>query len=686
MLWCVAWIPLAVAPVLLLLLIQVQFLPFHSLFVTWTQRLALLVDLWLIWWLWGKVRSGREVDGARQKWVPHISSAARFASILAVILFAGTVATFSGEWQEVYLASWQVLPAPNEWATQQPFRDWIVNSKKLSLHDWVFNSPVDPTTRRRLLPFSDTLVLTGFNVLEGLGIDDPEKSKWRDFVYLARGRNLKGAIFDFASLPRVDFTGADLEGASFRSAQLDRNSFDGAALRRTSLDLAQLKGASFRCERLPGNKLRCAKLQGASLDRAELEGARLDSAQLQGASLDGAQLRGATLIGADFQGASLIDAELRGALLGGAEFQDAQLDNAHLQGAQFDNAHLQGARLDGADLQGALLFSAQLQNASLSRTQLQGAQLDNAHLQGASLNSVQLQGASLQDAQLRGASLIGAQLQGALLDSAQLQGTSLDGADFQGASLERAKLWGASFYTAQLQGASLRYAQLWGASLDHAQFQGASLQDAQLQGASLQQATLRATDLSNALLWRSDHGSGGDVAAIKLPNSPDQWSPLVDEGEVLPWNDKAYHRLRDMLEFLPPGRLRDQTLDRIEILDCTNPDKTLAPCDPSVTSPPEAAAWQKSLEAARVDEQAYALSLAKTLKELVCSGGDDAIHVLRGAGFQSRLEAAGLAASDLIDGLTNKDSKNCPVPPSLIDADKAELLRIKEDAIKKPGG
>ena len=162
---------------------------------------------------------------------------------------------------------------------------WVVNSKKLSLHDWVFNSNVDPTTRRRLLPFSSTLVLTGFNVYEGLGIDDPAKVKWRDFVFLA-GRDLKGAIFDFASLPRVDFTGAILEGASLRSAQLDRASFDGAQLQRASLVSAQLRGALFGCEQLQDNELRCAKLQGASLDRAQLEGVRLDSAQLQGASLD----------------------------------------------------------------------------------------------------------------------------------------------------------------------------------------------------------------------------------------------------------------------------------------------------------------------------------------------------------------------------------------------------------------
>ena len=176
------------------------------------------------------------------------------------------------------------------------------------------------------------------------------------------------------------------------------------------------------------------------------------------------------------------------------------------------------------------------------------------------------------------------------------------------------------------------------------------------------------------------------VEPDKLLNSPDQWLPVINEGKVLPWNDKAYHGLQDKLEFLPPGRLRDQALDRIGNLDCTNPDKTLAPCDPSITPPAEAAAWRNSLETARLGEQAYALALAKTLKELVCAGGDDAIHVLRGAGFQSRLEAAGPAAISLIDDLTSKDSKDCPVSAVLTDDDKAQLLRIKQDTIKKPGG
>jgi len=41
----IAWITLAIAPALLLLMMQIQFLPYHSSFVVWTQRVALGLDL-----------------------------------------------------------------------------------------------------------------------------------------------------------------------------------------------------------------------------------------------------------------------------------------------------------------------------------------------------------------------------------------------------------------------------------------------------------------------------------------------------------------------------------------------------------------------------------------------------------------------------------------------------------------
>jgi Pentapeptide repeats (8 copies) len=472
----VAFTTLAVAPLLLLLMMQLQFLPFHSSFITWTQRVVLILDLALIWWLWGTIRSGREIGGNRGALFRAgrvLGLATGFVLTVGAILFSAAVATFPGEWQEDHLPSAQIFPAikfgeeRDDQSTQQAaqsvwdwakgYWNWVRTSEKVSLHDWVFRSAVDETSRRRWLPFSNTLVLPGFNVLEGLGIDDPKKAEWRDFVFRARGRDLSGARFDFASLPRVDFTGAQLQGASLQWAQLDHVSFE--------------------------------------------------------------------------------------------------------------KAHLEGAYLGGAQLPGGNLRSAQLQGAWLQEAQLQGASLDDARLQGAYLTPAQLQ--------------------------------------------------------------------------------GASLVAAQLQGASLQSADMEATDLTGALLWRS-HGDNAHVANIRLIDLPDTWRPIwIDENFRVQkqWEGGAYESLRKMIESLQTGGLRNDALVRIRILDCANPDKTLASCDTSLPIPPEASAWRKSLEDARVADPAYTKALASVLKALVCSGADNALYILRNPAFTARLSAAYLSWS-----------------------------------------
>jgi hypothetical protein len=246
---------------------------------------------------------------------------------------------------------------------------------------------------------------------------------------------------------------------------------------------------------------------------------------------------------------------------------------------------------------------------------------------------------------------------------AELQGASLDDAKLQGASLDEAELQGASVDGAQLQGASLVDAELQGASVDGAQLQGASLDSAQLQGASLNLAALEAADLFEAHLWRTNPLLGpGVVSTVRM--SGENWLP----------DDKAYQALRTTLESLPPGGLRDAALKRIQRLNGSISEPMLASCVPSADPPTEAGKWRKTLEAARVDEQTYRKALAKTLKELVCSGGD-AIHVLRGTGFQIRLVAAGASAIGLIGELANKESKDCPVAASLTDPERGGFCR-----------
>ena len=362
-------------------------------------------------------------------------------------------------------------------------------------------------------------------------------------------------------------------------------------------------------------------------------------------------------------------------------------NRANLQNASFLQAQLQGASLVGSDLRGASLSGAQLQNASLAGAQLQGVRLDGAQLQGAVLTFAKMQGASLD----------GAHLQGALLESADLDGAVLTNAQLQGATLTLAQLQGATLDFAWLQGATLDSAQLQAASLDWAKLLGASLKSAQLQGASLRHAELVATDLSDALLWRADFGvlSKSDAAklvALRLPPASDQWLPVwIKSGiKVDAWGD-GYQDLRKGMKLIPAGPLRDKALDRIRRVDCANPDSTLAPCSPLADDTSQ----KKSLEDARVEDSAYAKTLAAVLKDLVCNGVDNgafyftgrpsivhdsAIYVLRGLAFSflaqtSRIGATGPEAPALIEDFIK--SKDCLVFTTLGDADKAALLQIQ---------
>lgn len=169
---------------------------------------------------------------------------------------------------------------------------------------------------------------------------------------------------------------------------------------------------------------------------------------------------------------------------------------------------------------------------------------------------------------------------------------------------------------------------------------------------------------------------------LHRPEWDPSWSkddPREGDG---PWNDEAYQDLLKKIKALAPG---SQALKHISRLDCANRDDDLASCDPdpSLEPPLKAAEWREELETAgRLSETDYAAALARVLKALVCSSDDDAIYVMRGNGFESRLEAAGGAASGLIDDLMNKSGKDCPVSASLTDADRAKLLQAKRDAEK----
>ena len=141
------------------------------------------------------------------------------------------------------------------WAGQD-FWDWVKTSKKFPCTIG-FSNP-----RRSVRAAAGSVIQHArparLNVYEGLSIDDPEKANGETFVFRARGRDLKGAIFDLRQPAESRLHRRRLQGASLVEAQLQGASLEGA----------QLQGASLASRRV-------AQLQGASLDDAQLQGASL---------------------------------------------------------------------------------------------------------------------------------------------------------------------------------------------------------------------------------------------------------------------------------------------------------------------------------------------------------------------------------------------------------------------------
>ncbi len=299
----IVWITIVFAPVVLLVLIQLKFLPYHNAVVTWVHRGVITVDVLLLWFFWGSIM--RAANRGRLRSIAAFS--VNVTLTIVVILFATLIATFPGEW----------LVDENPLATARIF-------KAKSTYELLFFGEVNELKGTRSSVWDNTLVLPDQDFVEDTTLDKV------DTTIPLRGRNLRGAVLIRTDLRRADFTGANLDDAQLTGSRLDQAKF-GCAKRGTKvIENAATCGAS---------------LQGAQLAWARLRGANFNSANLQGADFEGAQLQIASLEGADLRGAFLKRAQLLGASLKEAQLQGAFLDLAHMQGALLDNANFERASL-----------------------------------------------------------------------------------------------------------------------------------------------------------------------------------------------------------------------------------------------------------------------------------------------------------------------------------------------------
>jgi uncharacterized protein YjbI with pentapeptide repeats len=361
-----SWLTVVILPVVLLLYIQVSFLPYHDVSITWLHRCTLVFDILLLMSI-GIFLSRAESSFFKAFF--RASASNPFTVVLTSIVL-------------VLVSAFSFLTAtiPGE-ALDRVSRALLASGRGTA-----------GAADRFVLPFlAGSVDGTLFGIFHrNLVVNDTDLVVDKDVSPGEPSLRFRGRDLRYAHLER-----SDLHQADFTSARLDHARLSGADLR----------GIWLQCP-----DLGTMRLQGKALCPSAV-GADFTKAQLQEAHLSGTDLTGAS-----FAYARLAAADLRDATLTGADFGNAELDRADLSGG----VRAQGASFLVATLLGADLSGAKLQGADFTYAQMQGALLTQARLEGAKLRNVDLEGASLAEANLTGASLAGARIDGADLNGARI--------------------------------------------------------------------------------------------------------------------------------------------------------------------------------------------------------------------------------------------------------------------------
>jgi uncharacterized protein YjbI with pentapeptide repeats len=367
-----SWLTLVILPIVLIIYVQMVFLPYHSEIITWTHRISLVVDvamLTLIGIFLTRVETSFFSAFWRHTVAQPVACAVTAGVIGFVTLFSFFVATIPGEpldrlSQPLF---YKIGEDPEDRRGPKYYSGFMVPFLTVDRDGALFG------IFRRNLEVTDSDLVSDKEVTPG------------ERTITLRGRDLRYARFDRSDLHQVDFTGADISHASFY----------GADLRNAWLQCAEINEL-----RLRGNRDGAGCVQALNTDFTQ-------------ADLSGARMQGIDARGAKFEDADLIESDLIESVLSGADFSQARLEKAMLNGevladgANFGLASLQGANLKGARLIGADFRSASMQAAFLDYANMQGAMLQGADLEAASLYSVQLQGADLTRANVAAADFSG---------------------------------------------------------------------------------------------------------------------------------------------------------------------------------------------------------------------------------------------------------------------------------------
>jgi uncharacterized protein YjbI with pentapeptide repeats len=372
-----SWLTVIILPLVLLLYVQVAFLPYHDTVITGIHRSVVLADI-VILVLVGTFMTRTEISfklalsrAVRQH---PITTGLTSIVLVLVLAFSVFVATIPGETLDRISDVFTGRERTNENASQvEPRVGYALPFVKASTDGSLFG------LFYRNLNVTDLDLVVDKDVVTG------------DATLNLRGRDLRFANLSRSDLHQADLTGANLDGASLVGTDLrsvimqcgdinallllgDRSAARCPTARSADFSRSRMTDAKLSGIDLTGSKFEDARLENADLSFARMAGANFASAHLGGADLTGGvELQGASFLVATLPGADFTGAKLTGANFASANLQGTVLNHAHLEGAVFrdtdlDSADLQLTWLQGADFSGARIAAADFRGSAAWRT------------------------------------------------------------------------------------------------------------------------------------------------------------------------------------------------------------------------------------------------------------------------------------------------------------------------------
>ncbi|MCB1547956.1 MAG: pentapeptide repeat-containing protein, partial [Hyphomicrobiaceae bacterium] len=277
-----AWLTLVVLPVILIIYIQIVFLPYHHVTITWAHRISLLADIVMLVAMGVfLVRSETSFFSAFWRTGRHhpVSVMSTTVVLILVTLFSFFVATVPDEAMDRLSQS---LPGASRTAQADSPGTGNLMGFVMPFLGATSDGSLFGIFRRNL-EVSDTDLVVDKDIVPG------------ERTLSLRGRDLRYARLDRSDLQQVDLTGANLDGASLIGTDL-RRAWLGCA------NPALLQDTGNRP--LAG----CTRARKADFTRAKLDGARLGGIDLSDATLaeailEQAELANSVLVGANFASA-----------------------------------------------------------------------------------------------------------------------------------------------------------------------------------------------------------------------------------------------------------------------------------------------------------------------------------------------------------------------------------------------